>query len=483
LDADNVLVAADWASRFSHPMVIATIKDTIRLHDMVCSGDRIVVAVSGGPDSVCLLSALHALSAELGISLHIAHLDHQFRGAESSEDAAFVAELSHRMSLPASIEKIDVPAYCRERGLSAQAGAREVRYAFLHRIARSVGASRIATGHTADDQAETLLMRIIRGAGTSGLAGIPPVRGSVIRPLIRVTRDDVLDYLRVAGLSSRSDSSNANTVYLRNRIRRDVLPLLRKFNPRIVETLAREASLLRDEDKALRALLDERLPAVCFREQNRVVIQNNSFSGAPPALKRRIMRHAAELAGRDPAGISSVRIEEALAFMAHAQSGRSMHLAPGIILAREYDRFLVTTAAVQGAVRRELAAPGVTSVPEFGLDVCIRGLEQGGAPSDKNYRWQAVFDYDKIRAPLTVRNRIPGDRFCPAGMGGRHKKVHDFFIDEKVPRLERDRVPLLCAGDDILWIIGYRTDERFLALGGTERRLTIGVSVRDANNG
>ncbi len=457
-------------------MLIAAIKDTIRRYGMLNSGDRVVVAVSGGPDSVCLLSVLHALSGELGISLHVAHLDHRFRGAESANEALFVEKLAKKLAIPATIENIDVPALCRERGLSAQAGAREARYAFLDRIARATGACRIATGHTAADQAETFLMRLLRGAGSSGLSGIPPVRGKVIRPLIDVTRDKVMEYLEDTELSYVTDSSNAKPVYLRNRIRSEVLPVLRNFNPRIIETLAREASLLRDEDKALQACLDAILNSVCIQEPGRVLIRRTGFNAQPPALKRRIIRKAADMAGLDLSRLSAARIGEALSFIAEAQSGRAMNLAPGLKLAREYDRFLLTTAVAAGFVKRSLSAPGLTTVPEFGLEIEIETASIGAeARPDKNYRWQAAFDYDRITAPLVVRSRLPGDQFCPSGMGGRHKKLHDYFIDEKIPRLQRDRVPLICAGENILWVVGYRTDERFTARDRAKQMLMVRI--------
>jgi tRNA(Ile)-lysidine synthase len=459
-----------------HQMLTARIKETIRRHGMLKNGDRVVVAVSGGPDSVCLLSALRALSGDLGITLHVAHLDHQFRGAESAEEARFVEKLTEKLVIPVTIEKIDVPAYCREKGLSAQSGAREVRYAFLERIARATGACRIATGHTATDQAETFLMRLIRGAAGSGLSSIPPVRGTIIRPLIDSTRVEVMEYLRTAELPFVTDSSNAKPVYMRNRIRMDVLPVLKNFNPRIIETLATEASLLRDDDTALQAGLDAILPAVCAQEPECVVIRRTEFNVQLPALRRRIIKRAAGMAGLDASRLSASRIEETLSFIAEAHSGRAMDLASGLKLVREYDRFLITATAEAGFMNRSLSVPGLTTVPEFGLEIEIEPEHVGAeSQSDKNYRWQAAFDYDNIDAPLVVRNRLPGDQFCPSGMGGRHKKLHDFFIDEKVPRLQRDRIPLICAGENILWVVGFRTDERFTANDRAKQRLMVRI--------
>jgi tRNA(Ile)-lysidine synthase len=453
-------------------MMLTKIKETIASYSLLNPGDRVVVAVSGGPDSVCLLDTLHALSAELGISLHVAHLDHCFRGEESAEDALFVEKLARTLGLPVTVGKVDVPAYCRERGLSPQAGARKVRYGFLQQVVRDAGASRLATGHTADDQAETLLMRLLRGAGVSGLSAIPPVRQNIIRPLIEVTREEVLEHLRARGLDFRTDPSNAKQVYTRNRIRMEVLPVLKRFNPRIVGTLAAEAAFLRDEDEAMEAHCAAVAAGIITEDRNAVTVKRPEFLAQLPALRRRLLRKALALAGVDPAGLSLVRTDEALAFMNTARSGRTMHPVRGLCLERQYDRFLIGPAAAANSFSRMLAVPGLTAVPELGLDVEL--FVAKGATADKdaeNYLWQANFDYDKISPYLTLRNRRPGDRFCPSGMGGRHKKLQDFFVDGKVPRLQRDRVPLLCAGENILWLVGLRTDERFLAQQDTKNVL------------
>jgi len=225
---------------------LGKVRRTIEKHSMLSPGDLVVVAVSGGPDSVCLLSVLNAFARELDLSLHVAHLDHMFRGAASAEEAAFVADLAKDLGIPATVERFDVPAFCRERGLSPQEGARKVRYGFLKQVAHDAEAARIATGHTADDQAETFLMRLVRGAGVSGLSAIPPVRDNIIRPLIDVTREAVLEHLRSTHREFRTDPTNAKPLYARNRFRQEVLPVLKRFNPRIVETLAREAALLRE---------------------------------------------------------------------------------------------------------------------------------------------------------------------------------------------------------------------------------------------
>jgi tRNA(Ile)-lysidine synthase len=456
-------------------MLLTKVKKTIQKNAMLGPGDRIVVAVSGGPDSVCLLFVLHALSRQLGISLLVAHLDHMFRGKESADEALFVGQLAEKLVVPAVIERLDVPAFCRERGLSSQEGARSVRYGFLRQVASDAGASRIATGHTADDQAETFLLRLVRGAGVSGLSAIPPVRDNIIRPLIEVTREEVIEYLKVNDLEFKTDSSNEKRVYARNRVRLDVLPVLKSFNPRIVETLAREAALLRDEDEAVEAYLGAIAESACLRKDDTLSVKRDAFETLPAAFRRRLLRKIVDLAGLEAQALPLARTNEAISFMAAAQTGRAMNLH-GLTITREYDRFVFSAGAAAAGFSHTLTVPGITEIPGPGLTIEAMLLEAREAQAgDPNYRWQALFDYDKIGPPVMLRSRCPGDRFFPAGMGGRSKKIQDYLVDEKVPRRKRDAIPLLCSGEDILWVVGHRTDERFLAGPGTKHFLFVQV--------
>jgi tRNA(Ile)-lysidine synthase len=266
-------------------------------------------------------------------------------------------------------------------------------------------------------------------------------------------------------------------VYTRNRVRSDVLPVLRGFNPRIVETLAAEASLLRDEDEAIEAYLTQIMHGMLDQGEGVVAIKRAEFNALPPAFRRRMFRLAAGLLNADPRALSRVQVDEALGFVAGAQTGRAMSLPQGFRVEREYERFTLSKARETERFSHALAVLGTTSIVELGIDI-ERTLSEGGPAretGDKNYRWQALFDYDKIGPLLTLRNRRPGDRFCPAGMGGRSKKLQDYLVDEKVLRSERDAIPLLCSGGDILWVVGFRTDERFLPGPGTKHFLLVHV--------
>jgi tRNA(Ile)-lysidine synthase len=457
-------------------MLLNKIKETIKRFHMLEPGDRVVIAVSGGPDSVCLLSVLHALSAELKLTLYIAHLDHMFRGKESADEARFVDGLAMKLGIPATIEHIDVPAFCRARGLSPQAGAREVRYSFLTRVALAEGAIRIATGHTATDQAETFMMRLLRGAGNAGLSAIPPLRGNIIRPLIESTRDEVLEYLRAAGLSFVNDPSNAKPLYMRNRIRLELMPILKQYNPRIEETLASEAGLLRDEDEATAVYLEIIMQDILTKDKDVHILIRDKFNVLPLAFRRRIFRTITALVGLTPSEMSLVQTDKALEFIATSQSGRSLNLRHGLMLEREYNQFIISVASAPQDFTYALTLPGTTIIPELGLAVNTQLTEKMEIyPNEGNNLWQAVFDYDKMSPLLTIRNRRPGDMFCPSGMGGKRKKLQDYLVNKKVPRRQRDRVPLLYSGTDLIWVMGYRTDFRFLP--GPDMRHALVVSI------
>jgi tRNA(Ile)-lysidine synthase len=456
--------------------MLEKVRKTINTYTMLSPGDRVLVAVSGGPDSVCLLSVLHSLAKEFDITLHVAHLDHMFRGEESADEARFVADRAETFGIPSTLESIDVPAFCRERGLSSQEGAREVRYGFLRRVAASTGCTRIATGHIADDQAETFLMRLLRGAGASGLSAIPPMRENIIRPLITVTRDEVIEYLQSNNLDYKTDSSNAKSVYTRNRIRLEVLPLLKRFNPRIVETLASEAALLREENEAVEAYLGVVAEAACVLTDGTLSIKRDVFDTLPPAFRRRLLRRIVDMAKGDASRLSRGAIDDALLFMMSAQTGKSTTLSHDVTITREYNRFILSAHEAPEAFSQTLALPGTTPIPRLGFEVETEMADRGaGAQEDVNYLWRAEFDYDKIGPFLTIRNRRPGDWFRPAGMAGKSKKLQDYYVDEKVPRRKRDAVPLLCSGEDILWVMGLRTDGRFLADTGSRRIVIVTV--------
>lgn len=475
--------------------MIDAVRAAIEDYRMLEKGDRVVVGVSGGPDSVALLHILHSLAAEYMLVLHVAHLNHMFRGKDAEEDARFVEEFAGSLGLPCTVEAYDVPAYLRRTGRSAQDGAREVRYDFYRRVARDVGANKVALGHNADDQVETILMRLFRGSGLAGLTAIPPVRAegdvTYIRPLIRVTRSEISAYCEANNLATRLDASNVKPKYLRNKIRLELIPLLeQKYNKRIREALLRTADLLRLDSDYIEGMAHEAfLEALFDWTENSVILDSNVLFRQHGAIQGRVIRQAvARLKDGEVKDIESEHIRSVLAMARRGASGASLDLPDGITAEYEYGKLRLRIGSKRAAPapgrpfvpERVLAVPGVTRVPELGCEIEARVLDVGELPPPSpgtrrcNTGCQACFeeylDFHAVRGPLVVRTRRHGDRFRPLGMNGT-KKLKDFFIDLKIPRGRRDVIPLIVTGDEIVWVIGYRISDSFKVTKATRRVL------------
>ncbi|MDI6870874.1 MAG: tRNA lysidine(34) synthetase TilS [Bacillota bacterium] len=489
--------------------LLGQVRRTIERHRMLASGDRVVVAVSGGPDSVALAHLLWRLAGEYSLSLHVAHLNHQFRGEESEAEARLVAELAAGWGLPCTVEAVDVPAYLALHGGSAEAVARRLRYAFLERVARAADASRIALGHQADDLAETVLMNLLRGAGPRGLSGIPPVRaGRYIRPLLETGRGEILAYLEAEGLPYRLDSSNASPVFFRNRVRHQLLPYLeREFAPNLRAILARTADILRAEDEYLEGVAAHLRTALMTARRGKgsaTVLDGFTYdcadlAGLPPALLRRLVRQVwAELAGEaaeaeeDFPGegrLSYERVEAVVALVREGRTGARLELPGGVTVRRRYTQLLWERCPPGQAEPVpvppvELKVPGETLIPATGLILEVeeravtdaaeaaRLVEEVKAAGP----FSAALDADRLEPPLVARRRRPGDRFRPLGAPG-EKKLKDYLIDAKIPAEERKNLVLVAdrQGRRPVWLVGDRPAEAVKVTGATRRVLLLRV--------
>ncbi|MDF9409229.1 tRNA lysidine(34) synthetase TilS [Pelotomaculum isophthalicicum JI] len=447
--------------------LLRKVKANIQRYRMVERGDRVVVAVSGGPDSVVLLHLLHRLVQDLGISLHVAHLNHMFRGAESEADALFVAGIAERYHLPATVEAVDVPAYRSERGIPAQVAAREVRYHFLEEVARKNGASKIALAHQADDQAETILLNFLRGAGTAGLKGIMPVRDNYyIRPLLTVRRSEIERYCVEMNLSFRNDSSNLKPVYLRNRVRMELIPLLKnEYNPGLTASLLRLGEICREEDGYLEEQAVKAYRSAGQNDGNGVIkLSLARLYEMPKAVLRRVVR----LAWRDLTGserdLSFTHTKAVLDLLDNEITGLRASLPAGIVAIRSYttlDLYVERKKQELSPYIYPLRVPGLTWIPELGLAVraSLTTIEDAPEPSFLPVT-EALLDFDKLPPQIFVRRRLEGDFFCPYGRKST-EKLKDFLIKQKVPRAERDYLPLICTPEEIIWIGGIRVGEKW----------------------
>ncbi|OPZ75580.1 MAG: tRNA(Ile)-lysidine synthase [Firmicutes bacterium ADurb.Bin456] len=447
--------------------LLPRVSDFIVRHRMVEQGVKVLAAVSGGPDSVAMLHILNLLKDDLGISLHVAHLNHRFRGAESDEDARFVTGLAGRYQLPCTVEALDVTAYQKRKNLSKQVAAREVRYRFLLDTAALAGARRIALAHQADDQAETILINFLRGAGVPGLKGIVPVRENLyIRPLLTVRRFEIERYCREQDLPFRQDSSNLEQIYLRNRIRQDLVPVLEKgYNPALVPALLRLGEICREEDAFLEdASVKAYQESLLEESTEKVVLGLERLGRHPAALRRRILRLAWQSLARSSRNLAYSHTETLMDLVGESPAG-SRAVLPGNIAAR---RTYETLEIILGQGRPKipyyiypLNIPGATFIPEIGRTVhaVIKPRVAAGDPRLLP-REEALLDLDRLPSRIFVRRRREGDIFHPFGhvAGG---KLKDFLIKQKIPQEERDKIPLVSTPGEIIWAGGVRTGEGF----------------------
>jgi len=462
------------AGYFYRKMVFPKVKKIIERYNMFSPGDRVLVGVSGGPDSVCLLHILNRCRKDMALSLHVVHINHGIRKRESKREEKFVSHLAGRMGLPITVKSLDVPSYARRKKLTVEEAARDMRYSAFEQLAGKLNAKKIALGHTASDQVETVLMHLLRGSGPQGLSGIPPVRklGStaVVRPLIEVNREEILNYLKKNKLTFCLDSSNRKTEYFRNRIRLKLLPLLRKnYNENIDGALLRLSEILKEENAYWERVVERVLGKVVSWEAEKILIDFKRFLRYNVIVQRRVLYR---LFG----GIVSLSQIEAIRSLAQKSSqGKRVYLGKRFSVRKEGD-FLIFSSSPERRFKKfnyPLRVPGKNEIE--GLDLTLNTRIVDFRPvSDKGAN-TAYFDVDKINfKKLLLRNRREGDRFRPFGLRGT-KKLSDFFIDRKIPRRLRDRVPLLVEGEDILWVVGIRRADKARITEDTKKILEVRV--------
>lgn len=477
------------------------VREFISREDMLRPGEGVVVAVSGGPDSVALLRLLYDLDKSRGRGgkgegtspLHVAHLNHMLRGEESEGDEHFVRELASGMGLGFTSKRVDVRQEAISEGCAVEETARRARYSFFEGLARELGVKVVAVGHTADDNAETVLHRIIRGTGLAGLAGMRPVReisrGSairLIRPLLSTWRQEVLDYLKEKGMGYRIDSSNLQVGYMRNRIRLEVLPLLGKYNPRVKESLVKLAETAGKEyailEEEARKIVEEGLT----REEMSYVLETTLLKGQPSFLQHLVFREVLGQIGLPLKKVDSKHYE-GLCSLVEGWAGPISLPCEWEAEGKEGKITFIGWPRGRGTARRAhprhrpsetvLNVPG-TTILSNGAELKAESVDlaKGFLEDFKRTKTmeEEVFDLDTFELPLTVRTRRPGDRFWPLGAGG-EKKLKDFFIDEKIPRPRRDDWPLVCDSKHPVWVVGLRMDERSKITPNTRKAVRLSI--------
>ncbi len=456
---------------------------TIRDRQLFALGAHLLVAVSGGPDSTALLMMMARLAPSWRLKLTAVHVNYRLRGTESDGDETFVSSLCGRLGIRLVTCH---PILKKRRGQSSiQALARDLRYTAMKDVAKTIGADRIVVGHTADDQAETILLWMLRGAGLSGLAGMPYLRdGVIVRPLLSSTRAQLLKFLQDEGLSYRQDSSNRSLHYRRNRIRHELLPLLRQIAPGGIEALLRQAELLRADEECLEEMVVAQWPALVQPEPGGSYrIDRRQFLKTPAGLQRRLIRRLwreFESEGRAP---SSRVVEAVRRFASQKSSGQELTFRDVVL--RRHRAWVAVSPRLRGEERSagtmQAAAPVIVTVPSTirwaGTDAQFHVQVLSGAAAAEHVASRscrtAVFDADLVVEPLVMRGWRAGDRIAPIGMAGKRKKLQDLFTDAKIPRSTRAKIPVFADAEGVLWVAGVRQDERCSVRQGTARCLVM----------
>ena len=443
---------------------------------------RVLVAVSGGADSVALLHLLSDLTPETGWKLGVAHLNHQLRGPASQDDERLVRARAESLNIPCYVECVDVAARAKKSKQSVEMAARDARYTFLAGIAKQYAYDVIAVAHTKEDQAETLLLRLLRGAGTAGLGAMDPwverLGVPLVRPLLDLSKADLIAYLQGRGVAWHEDTTNTDAAYLRNRVRHELMPLLReRFNPNITDTLARTAELVREDQAVLRQIADDDLRN-CSDEKGDLDVSR--LQALPVARRRRVILlwligHEVQAVDLDYDVIR--RVEQ---LCATVRGTMETPVGGDRRVVRAYDRLTLDHGgrARKGgrAERYKLNVPGQTTVSSLGVRVVAAwgtGRSQPGDEQCGHLPAEAWISASAVgRAGLYLRSRVEGDRFAPLGLKG-EKKIQDIFVDEKVPREQRDRVPLLECRGKLVWVPGYRVARGWGVGKASERSLHI----------
>jgi len=447
--------------------------NTIRKHSMLKVSETVLVGLSGGPDSVCLLTVLHRIKDVFNLKLHAVYVDHNLRPEETPEEIAFCRELCEKLNVDFRVKSVDVSGYAKEHRMNKQEAARDLRYEAFRHGALEAGAGKIALAHNADDQTETIFMRLLRGAGPAGLAGIPPKRGAIIRPLIETERKDIEDFLEREGISYVVDSSNLQTDYFRNRFRMMIMPELKKLNPGLIHSVNKTASILQEEERYLDIIVTKTLMKMISRKTGRrIELFLSPMEAMDIVILRRVLRRAIDET-EGLRGIGFVHIEDIIHLIKEGRAGDRLYLPRGIRAIKDYSLMVITSEEPLMIDSCELQVPGEAAIVGAGL-VIRASFEEEETEGFGDGKTAVVLDADRMSFPLKIRPRKPGDWFFPYGFGKR-KKLQDFFVDGKVPRDERDSVPLVLSGDDIIWVAGFRADDRFRVTGNTKKFLRLGI--------
>lgn len=467
---------------------------------MITKGDKVLIALSGGPDSVAMVHILYSLQNKLGFSCYAAHVNHCLRGEEADKDEVYASELCQRLNIPFYSKRIDIKALAKERGISHEMAGREARYEFFNNLRVKLNLDKIALAHNANDQAETILMRIMRGTGLEGLGGIQAVReGGIIRPILSITREEIEEYCSTNSLEPRVDKTNLQEIYTRNKIRLKLIPYMREnFNEEIISALWRLGEIVEADNEYIRGEVEKKYKELSREEGGRVFLSPETFKLHISLLRRLIKKACGSVKGNE-LNINKQHID-AIIELQRLGTGKAITLPEGIRAINEYGEIYFTRledkhrdnhnrkdkkgdksqSCNELILKREDIINNLQSTElyyysqRFDVALILKLIEKQSSVNPKSSRNMKYFDYDKINGDINLRSRREGDKFNPLGMKG-SKKLKDIFIDLKIPREKREDLPLLCFGEDIAWIVGYKISDKYKVDENTKRILQINI--------
>lgn len=463
--------------------VIHKVKQTIEDYNMISPGDKIVVGVSGGPDSICLLHVLNEIGNELHINIAAVHINHCLRGKDADEDEAYVKEFCRKINVEFYSKRVDVNKLSEKLNISCETAGRKARYDFFSEIMKKTGANKIAIAHNANDVAETILMRIMRGTGLEGLIGIKPVRENIyIRPLINITREEIENYCKENKLVPRIDKTNLQNIYSRNKIRLELIPYIREnFNSDIVNVLNRMSNSVASDNDFLMKISHEKYEKYCDNRKEKVIISREAFSEHEAVLSR-IIREALSYVNGNLNNFDKMHIMQIIKLQKQS-TGKLIILPNDIMVVNNYGCIEVKKRKEDNDKNHNKVFPiceGINVFPDLNLKVTTDIIDISDFKFCLMEKSDHIkyFDYDKIKNNINMRFRQEGDRFSPLGMNG-SRKLKDIFMDMKIPKDERYKIPLLCSGEDIAWIIGYRISEKFKIDSNTKKIMEINIESEE----
>ena len=462
---------------------IKKIESTLKKYNMLDFNDKILIGVSGGADSLALLYVLKELRYKFNFEIEVVCIDHMFRGEQSKKEALYVQKLSTSLGIKSYIYQRNVPEIIKETGLSPEDAGHKLRQEIYQQLKEENLYTKLALGHHAEDRAETVLMHLVKGAGLQGLASMPPVFKWLIRPLAEVTKKEIVDFCRNENIEYFQDPSNEEKIYLRNKIRLDLLPYLQKeLNPNIIEALLRLENIVEADNNFLEEYTHEKRKEVSSSQQDdNIIIDLEKFHELHLAIKRRILRETYQDLRPQTQGLSYQHVENIIELTQNEVGEKSIDLPAGILVKKSYNSlvFLQDKGDIESkkTFQKEIKVniPGQTIIP--GENLIIEAFSSKKMIKTRDYN-QVVVDADKIVA-LTIRKRKAGDRIQPLGMRGR-KKLKNFFIDRKVKKEKRDHINLVCQGEDIIWIPGIALSEKVRVTDETKSFLILKIKSKES---